>query len=166
MSNLTNVFTDIANSIRTKTGGTDTYKPDEMADAIADIPTGAADVTDNLYDQTALIDGMGYNAWPPHDWRQLSSLASYFIPVSSGDIILMRGAKNWGTTANSVFVDSNKAWISDITSRNGSGGIIPPIVITAPSNAAYVCVTVYVGDADHDLYQDFDTIDVRIWSKV
>mgnify|MGYP003291661894 CR=1 FL=1 len=33
-------LTDIANAIRSKNGSTDTYKPREMAEAIATIPTG------------------------------------------------------------------------------------------------------------------------------
>lgn len=160
---LTDIFTDIADALREKTGGSATYKPDEMADAIAEIPTGAADVTDNLYDETQLIEGMCYD-WQ-HNWVAIEGVASYFIPVTSGDIILIRGSKNWGTTGNIVFVNSNKVWISDITNRNTTGGMIPPIAITAPSNAAYVCVTVYVDDtADHERYLDYDTVDVRIWS--
>ena len=160
---LTDVFSDIADAIREKTGTTDTFTPAEMPDAIADIPTGAADVTDNLYDETQLIDGMAY-LHPGHTWTAIEGLASYFIPVTPGDIILMRGAKNWGTAADNCFVDANKSWLSTITNRNSTGGMIPPIAITAPSNAAYVCVTVYVDDADHERYQDIDTVDVRVWS--
>jgi hypothetical protein len=40
MSDLTNVFTDIANAIRAKTETTITYKPTEMANAINNIETG------------------------------------------------------------------------------------------------------------------------------
>lgn len=163
MSNLTGVFTDIANSIRTKTGTTDTFTPTEMAEAIADIPTGAADVTDNLFDKTQLIENMAYEAYT-HQWQTVAYVSSYFIPVSPGDIVLVKGAKNWGTTANIVFIDSSKQWMSDITHRTSAGGLIDPIAITAPSNAAYVCAAVYVGDSDYERYVDRDTLDVRIWS--
>ncbi len=37
-------YTDIANAIREKNSTADTYKPEEMADAIRSLPTGAADV--------------------------------------------------------------------------------------------------------------------------
>lgn len=40
MSELTNVFGDIANAIRTKNGEVNTYLPSEMSNAILDIPTG------------------------------------------------------------------------------------------------------------------------------
>lgn len=160
---LTNIFTDIADAIREKTGTTDTFTPTEMADAIADIPAGAADVTENLFDKTQLIEDMHYN-WQ-HNWVATEGLASYFIPVTPGDIVLMYGAKNWGTSGNSVFVDSNKVWISDITNRNASGGLIDPFAKTAPDNAAYVCATVYIDDsAGYEQYVDKDTLDIRIWS--
>lgn len=159
---LVNIFTDIADAIREKTGTTDTFTPTEMADAIADIPTGVADVTNNLFDKTQLIEGMCYD-WQ-HNWIENVSTASYFIPVIPGDTILMAGAKNWGTSGDSVFVDSNKAWISNITSRNASGGLIDPFAKTAPNNAAFICATVYIGDADYERFIDRDTLDVRIWS--
>jgi hypothetical protein len=40
MSALTDVFTNIANAIRSKKGVSTTYKPSEMASAISSIPTG------------------------------------------------------------------------------------------------------------------------------
>jgi hypothetical protein len=40
MSALTNTFTDIADAIREKTGGSETIKPVDMATAIAAIPSG------------------------------------------------------------------------------------------------------------------------------
>jgi hypothetical protein len=45
MSTLTNIFLDIANSIRSKAGVTTTYKPSEMAAAINNINTGGGSST-------------------------------------------------------------------------------------------------------------------------
>jgi len=45
MSTLTNIFLDIANSIRSKAGVATTYKPSEMAAAINNINTGGGSST-------------------------------------------------------------------------------------------------------------------------
>ena len=55
MSDLTNVFTDIADAIRAKTETQITYKPTEMADAINNISGGGALVYD--------ANGVPFNQW-------------------------------------------------------------------------------------------------------
>ena len=64
MSALTDVFTAIANAIRSKKGVSTTYKPSQMADAISSIPTGTTP-TGTKYDSyyivgTYLVDVSGY----------------------------------------------------------------------------------------------------------
>lgn len=60
MSDLTNIFTDIADSIRSKSSTTDTFKPSEMADAIMDIPSGKDRPTDTmLLSGTPLVEWYG-----------------------------------------------------------------------------------------------------------
>ena len=49
---LTEVFTDIADAIRAKTGSADTMTPTEMADEIAAIPSGGSDGLDELMQET------------------------------------------------------------------------------------------------------------------
>lgn len=53
MSQLTDIFGDIADAIRGKNGSSDTYTPAQMAGAIDDIPSGGgggtAQITDSVY---------------------------------------------------------------------------------------------------------------------
>ena len=48
MSDLTNVFTDIADAIRAKTNSVNTYKPTEMAGAINNISSGGGELVYNV----------------------------------------------------------------------------------------------------------------------
>lgn len=59
MSDLTNVFTDIADAIRAKTEAQITYKPTEMADAINNIETGGGAL---VYDANGLSIQQWFNA--------------------------------------------------------------------------------------------------------
>lgn len=59
MSKLTDIFSSIAASIRAKTGGTETYKPEDMAVAIGNMQ-GNADVFSYNVDGVWTTDNVGY----------------------------------------------------------------------------------------------------------
>lgn len=48
MGELQSIFSDIADAIRAKNGSSDTYLPNEMAQAILDIPSGGSGIVDVL----------------------------------------------------------------------------------------------------------------------
>lgn len=49
MSKLTNIFSDIAEAIRSQTGTSDAFKPSQMASAISEIPSGGSEVSPYAY---------------------------------------------------------------------------------------------------------------------
>lgn len=99
-TNLTEVFTGIANSIREKNGTTDTYKPTEMAAAIVNLPTGGGfDISSlNHVDITAPSKYTNYSKLPdltPYVDNIDKIVAMVWCGDNSGSVyVYFRGIKN------------------------------------------------------------------------
>lgn len=74
-STLTSLFTDIADAIRAKSGGTDPIVADDFPSAIAAIPSGGGGsynwmgenptLVETLLDETGTLDSIGFSNWTP-----------------------------------------------------------------------------------------------------
>lgn len=101
MSALTDLFTSMANKIRSKTGGSGTYTPTEMVSAIDDVyDAGYADattpITPSNSSPASMTSGNGYK--PTANGYAISSYSEITpspwqsgTPISSGDIIRFTG---------------------------------------------------------------------------
>ena len=164
MSELTNVFTNIANAIRTKNGSSDTYTPSEMAQAIEDIPLPE----DAYYLKTvsgnpiSIDDGEEFNAesvkltlLPKQDlhgydkpWaggagkNKWDGTFNTLIPIEivSGTTVCLQAVLNdtSGYIALRTY-DSNQTFLQSMTTVNISGNINYG-ALTLTSDAAYIRV--------------------------
>lgn len=101
MSALTDLFTSMANKIRSKTGGSDTYTPTEMVSAVDDVyDAGYADattpITPSNSSPASMTSGTGYkptaNGYAISSYREITpSPWQSGTPISSGDIIRFTG---------------------------------------------------------------------------
>ena len=101
MSALTDLFTSIANKIRSKTGGSGTYTPTEMVSAVDDVyDAGYADATTPITPSdsspASMTSGTGYK--PTANGYAISSYANKTpsdetpVSLSSGSIVKIGGA--------------------------------------------------------------------------
>ena len=125
MSALTTLFSSLANKIRSKTGGSDTYTPPEMVDAIDDVyDAGVASATTPITPSNAspasMTSGTGYkptaNGYAIESYDSVTPSSSP-ASVSSGDVVKIGGS--------GVIVDAVPTPTS-ITPSNSS-----PVALTA-----------------------------------
>ena len=100
MSALSDLFTSLANKIRSKTGGSDTYTPTQMVSAIDDVyDAGIADATAPITPSNASPAGMtanvGYkptaNGYAISSYNNVTPSNSSPVALTSGDIDKMGG---------------------------------------------------------------------------
>lgn len=109
MSALTSLFTSMANKIRSKVGGSDTYTPTEMVSAIDDVyDAGIADATTPITPSNASPAGMtanvGYkptaNGYAISNYNNVTPSNSSPVALTSGDIDKM-GANGYAISSYS-----------------------------------------------------------------
>lgn len=101
MSALTDLFTSMANKIRSKTGSSDTYTPTEMVSAVDDVydagyKNATTPITPSNSSPASMTSGTGYkptaNGYAISSYREITpSPWQSGTPISSGDIIRFTG---------------------------------------------------------------------------
>ena len=144
MSALTNLFTALANKIRSKTGGSDTYTPSQMVNAIDDVyDAGVAAGTTPTQTKTVTATTSAQTVTPDSGYA-LSSVTvnpqshSGYYPSASTNITT-NGTKDLGNNHNYRYVNVNvpSPTIYSVTPSNS----IPPDLETSkvyrPTSAGY-----------------------------
>ena len=117
MSALTTLFSSLANKIRSKTGGSDTYTPPEMVDAIDDVyDAGVASATTPITPSNAspasMTSGTGYK--PTANGYAISSYTSVLPQdhpgaVSQNDMVKISGTNGYVIKRYNIITPSNSS---------------------------------------------------------
>ena len=150
MSALTTLFSSLANKIRSKTGGSDTYTPTEMVDAIDDVfdagvESATTPITPSNSTPVSMLSGSGYK--PTANGYAISSYDSVTPSstpesVASGDIVKIGGS--------GVIVDAVPTPTS-ITPSNSSPASMTSGNIYQPTANGVAVASVRNIDTDSDL---------------
>lgn len=101
MSALTDLFTSMANKIRSKTGGSDTYTPTEMVSAVDDVydagyENATTPITPSNSSPASMTSGTGYkptaNGYAIESYANKTPSDETPVPLSNGAIVKMGGA--------------------------------------------------------------------------
>lgn len=126
MSTLTNTFSLIANAIRQKVGGSATYTPAQMPQAILDIPTGT-----DTSDATATADKIfkGYTAYV----NGIKITGTYEEPIGPGNLKSFSEATDEEITTMLTLVRNGSITYQDLVAAGWTVGAERPVHLSAMS---------------------------------
>ena len=147
MSALTSLFTSMANKIRSKVGGSQTYTPTEMVSAIDDVyDAGIADATTSITPSDASPVSMSANTGykPTTNGYAIESNPTSLTPSDSSPVsisngtIYKAGGGGYAIESQPTSVTPSRTPTSvssgDIVRFNGTGKVANPIYSLSPSN--------------------------------